>query len=231
MPSVLATEGLHPQRENAENAAAAAIPVPVAVAAEPGLAKVAKAEPKAVRVEGIGARPATVERSAFAPALEVGQDEAGEKGGRAERGEVVLRQLVLFPELHERLGLLLGVLWRSHDAGNEENQGVGGRLVVAELPVLEVGPPVVTRPGFRSVLLESEACLDRSDHRTVVTEVRGELAPLGDHGGELGRHVRVVDDGEEGAVRLLNKEAVKSPDNLLPVPIVSQHHLLGVRQR
>lgn len=205
-PSVLLSEGLHPQREDAQ--AADAIVNPAVVAVEPVLTEAAQNEPVAIRAEGIGPHPATVGRCALALALEVREYETGDERDRTERRKVILGQSILLAKLDERLDLLLGVLRRSHDARDEEDQAVGGRLIVLQFPVLQIRPLFVTRPGFRSVLLQGEAGLDRPDYRTIVAEIRSQLAPLRNRVDELGRHILVRKSGKEGAVHNIADEVL-----------------------
>ena len=107
VPSALLTE-CHPQREDTQ--AAVAVNVPAVAAVETSLVEGAETEPAAVRAEGISANPVTVDRSALALALEVRENETGDKRGRAERSEVLLGQGVLLAKLGEYLDLLFGIL-------------------------------------------------------------------------------------------------------------------------
>ena len=194
-PKDLLSEGLDPQREHAEVVVPKAAPAP-GVAAEAELAEVAEVEPVADMEQGVGARPVAPERHALARRPEMGQDEAGEKGGRAEAREVLRRELHPRAELGEECHLLGRGLVRTlgHETRNPEHQRIRGWRIF-DAPVLEVLELLVAGAGLRRMGLQSEARADAPADRNVRPDPvpDGETAVRREHGLEPRRDLRFRD--------------------------------------
>lgn len=140
------------------------------------------------------------------------------------------REVVLRTNLREESHLLIDILRRAplDQTGNPEADAVRSRLVVLEIPVLEVLVLLVTGAGLGRVSLEGEAVLDAPAHRTRVAEVGSELTPLLDQVTQSCRHILISDRDEVGVLSDLGRLGRRELDEL--DGSIQKRELLVVRE-